>query len=381
MKELWLDNNQCTGCGACANICPSNAISIIMDKTGFYYPSIGESCIRCNLCEKVCMRRYQTSKQNFTEPRCFAAWSLDKDTRFSSTSGGIFSEIAKVVLKEAGCVVGAIYDDNLIIRHSIASTEEELYLLRQSKYSQSYTGDIFIKTRHLLDKGNKVCFAGTPCQIAALYAFLGGEYANLITIDFICRGVNSPKAFRYWIDEIEKDNKSKVQKVWFKYKENGWKKSPLCTRIDFKNGITKIYDQKENQFMVGYLGPNLYVRPSCENCEFKGVPRQADITLADFWGIEKEYDDDKGTSLVIINNLKGELLFKEISSSIFVIEKCFKDIAKDNRCFYESIKINPLSSNFLNALGDMPFSKALKKYNRRPFYKRVYNRLCRYLSW
>lgn len=159
--------------------------------------------------------------------------------------------------------------------------------IRQSKYIQSDTKDIYRQIKELLGKNEYVAFCGAPCQVAALQKFLEHDYEKLLTIEFICRGMNSPKAYRAWLDEIEKREAQEVDRVWFKYKENGWKSSPRCTRVDFKKGSYKVYTGKDNLFMEGYLGPNLYIRPSCGKCEFKGLPRCGDITLADFWGIEE----------------------------------------------------------------------------------------------
>ena len=164
---------------------------------------------------------------------------------------------------------------------------------------QSAIGDIFFKIKTYLHNGKTVLFCGTPCQVSGLYAFLGKRFDNLITIDFICRGVNSPKAFISWIDEIEKQEHKKVKKVWFKYKQEGWKASPKCTRVDFYDNSFKVYFGAKNLYMSAYLGPNLFIRPSCGKCDFKDFPRVADLSLGDFWKVDKSLDDDLGTSLIM----------------------------------------------------------------------------------
>jgi len=375
MKEFWLKKEACTGCGACINICPVNAVSMKTDSCGFSYPVIKENCIHCNLCEKVCRSRLNLDIRRLEQPQVFAAWSLDKEIRYHSTSGGMFSEIAKAVLQQNGLVAGAGYNKNNLVEHILIQKETELEIIRQSKYIQSDTSLIYQEIKEKLLEGKKVLFCGAPCQAAGLYAYLGKDMPGLITADFICRGMNSPKAYLAWLDELEKKQKSKAVKVWFKYKINGWKKSPLCTRIDFKNGTSCIQNGAENTFMSGYLGPNLYIRPCCGKCEFKGIPRQGDITLADFWGIDKALDDDGGTSLVLLNSQKGKEIFGQIRDRIFTQERKVDEIIQGNDCFSNSVKINPRSTAFLENLDTIVFSKALKKYTHHTLFGKVYKKI------
>ena len=365
MKKIWLSKENCTGCGMCANICPRNAISIIEDKCGFFYPKINNLCVDCGICEKNCNLRWTLTNKNTDHPLAFAAWSIDPEIRFKSTSGGVFSEIARAILGKGGYVVGASYDDHNNVVHIAIRNECDLAKIRQSKYLQSFSGRIYSQVKELLDMGETVLFCGTPCQVAALYSFLNKPYNNLFTIDFICRGVNSPKAFKSWLNEIEKKYNSKVKNVWFKYKEDGWKASPYCSKISFFDNKHIVLSGNDNLFMVGYLGPNLYIRPSCAKCHFKGVPRLADITLADYWGIESEYDDDKGTSLVIINNEKGKILLDGASKNLNIVNKDFSDSIKYNPCYKKSVYISSNSEKFLRSLSYCKFSKALNKYANR----------------
>lgn len=367
------DELKCTGCGACYSVCPKNCISMQSDNKGFCYPQIKlEKCIECGLCEKVCpiLNKVETKKNN-NVPKVYAGWSENIETRYKSTSGGVFSEIARSVLNDGGYVSGAVYDKNCNVKHILTSSEEGLDKIRQSKYTQSDIGKVFIQIREKLLQGNKVLFCGTPCQVAGLKSYLGKDYEELYTVDFICRGVNSPKAYKAWLNELEKKYQSKAIRVWFKYKIHGWKKSPNCTRIDFENGNHCIQSSYKNTYMRGYLGPNLYIRTSCGNCQFKSVNRLSDITLADFWGVAKELDDDKGTSLVLVNTVKGEALFEKIKANIFCEERDAKEIIEGNACFKSSVSINPKSEKFLLELDNIVFSKLLNKYARVPLYKKV----------
>ena len=172
--------------------------------------------------------------------------------------------------------------------------------------------------------------------------------------------MNSPKAFKAWLSEIEKREGCKVTKVWFKYKEGGWKTSPKRTRLDFENGSYKVYEGEKNLYMHGYLTSNLYIRPCCGDCRFKGVPRKSDVTFADFWGIDKELDDDKGTSMLLVNSEKGKRYFEIVRNNLNVPQK---------------------GHDFLADLDNLSFSEDLKKYGgypvRIPLWKRCFYKVKR----
>lgn len=379
--EPWITNAECTGCGACTNICPKNAINMVENEFGFKVPIIDNSkCINCGLCKSTCPIINSINKDKLTSSNVYAGWSNDDSVRYTSTSGGLFTELTKIIIKKGGYVIGAKYNKENMVEHAIAHNYKELEELKQSKYIQSDTKNIFKETKELLENKKQVIFCGSPCQIAALYTFLKIDYPNLITIEFICRGMNSPKAYKAWLSEIELKEKKTVKKVWFKYKKNGWKKSPKCTRIDFEDDTYKIYNNQKNLFMRGYLESNLYIRPSCGNCKFNGISRNADITLADFWGIKKELDDDKGTSLILINTTKGQNLFNNIKKDIFYEQRNIEEIYKGNMCFTTSVKINKKSEKFLKSLNDKNFSTQLKKYGNNQIFsifKRKIKRLIR----
>ena len=357
----------CTGCTACQMKCPKQCITMEKDTLGFVYPTIDyEKCIKCGMCTKICPVVNKKVKKN-KEKKVFASWSKDPENRWESTSGGLFYEICKALGKvyDDLYVCAAEYDDGNNIVHNIYHNEIDIKKFRQSKYAQSDMNNCFVRIEKLLNGKKTVLFCGTPCQVEGLKQYLGKTYERLITIDFICRGVNSPKAYKKWIEEIEQSEGEKIKRIWFKYKKNGWKKSPMCTMIELNNGKKRILEGKKNYYMRGYLGPNLYIRSSCANCLFKGVDRVSDITLGDFWGIDQEMDDNGGTSLVMANTHIGLEVIEMIKDYVFIYEKKIDDIVGGNVCFKDSVKINPQSSKFLTELDVIPFSKCVKKYTHK----------------
>ena len=248
----WLSKEECTGCEACANLCSQNAISMKLDvELGFKYPYIdGNKCIECGICKKRCPIYFEKTEYTMfpfifddkKEMSAYAAWTRDDSLRLQSTSGGIFSELAQSILGEKGVVYGAYYDEKMIVKHKKVSDMRHLSCLRRSKYVQSEINFSYRSVKEDLERHRKVLFVGSPCQVAGLYSYLKKKYSDLYAVEFICLGVNSPMVYRQWIDEIEKDYKKVVKDIWFKYKSDGWRASPMRTLIEFEDGSTILLD-------------------------------------------------------------------------------------------------------------------------------------------
>lgn len=362
----------CCGCNACGDICPTDAITFKTDIEGFWYPEVNlDKCINCHLCEKTCPQiHYEELKHNeFKEPKCFAAINKNIEVRFDSTSGGMFSAIADHFYKQGGYVGGAIFNEDWSVSHFISNDKKDLPALRSSKYLQSDASGFYKAVRDLVKVGEKVMVCGTPCQMGALRRFLGKDYDNLLIVDFICRGINSPKVFRKYLDYLEERFGAKVTYFKAKNKELGWRQ--LTSKVGFSNGKF-LYDTKDTSlFTIGYLQTNVYCRPSCYDCKFKGFPRMADITVADYWGAEKtvgkDLDNDLGTSLVLINNNKGMGVFNEMKSSLNYASVPFDSILKGNPALTTSL--NPPLVNrdeFYKALDKEPFKKVADTFIKTP---------------
>lgn len=311
-----LQKHECCGCNACGDVCPKNSITFKTDREGFLYPEIDHTtCIECGLCEKVCPTiNVSTAKTNDWEsPKCFAAIHKNLEIRFDSTSGGAFSALAKKAYLQKYHVGGAIWNGDWTVSQYVSNNKKDLERLRSSKYIQSDARGIYKQVKDLLDAGEKVLICGTPCQIAGLKMYLRKPYENLVTVDFICNYVNSPFVWRKYIDYLEKEHKSRVVYIKDKNKEIGWR--TLCNKVVFENGEV-VYDTRDkNYFRRCYMGLGIASRPSCYHCQYKGFPRVADITIADFWGVEKylpqEFDNNLGTSLIMCNSKKGLDYFDE----------------------------------------------------------------------
>lgn len=366
----------CCGCNACGDICPTSAIDFVTDKEGFWYPKVNlDKCINCSLCEKTCPMLHKADGVNrYDVPLVYAAYANNENIRIDSTSGGIFSILALEGYKEKSYVGGAVYNEDYTVMQTVTDNPTDLDNLRSSKYLQSNASGVYKEIRGLLKKDKKVLFCGTPCQIQALYRFLGNkDYENLTTVDFICRGVNSPKAFLSYMKMLETQFGSKATKIKFKAKKWGWHRFSM--RVNFANGKEYCKDRYHDLFFIGYLQSGNFTRPSCYECPFKGFPQKSDITLADFWGIEnidKTMDQDKGTSLVMVNSSKGEKLFDVIKPEVTFKQFTMEDARRGNPAMDSSLQnVGTNRDKFFNDLDKYPFDIVAKRNFPIPTIKRA----------
>lgn len=358
---------ECCGCNACGDVCPKGAITFDIDDEGFWYPVIDENkCINCGLCNKICPIQTECKSRinNNKEPKCFAAEHKSIEVIFNSTTGGMFTALADAMYVQKGYVGGAIHNEDFSVSHFVSNDRNDLLKLRRSKDLQSNAEGFHSRIKQLLDNGEKVLVCGVPCQIAGLLNFLRKDYENLITVDLICAGVNSPKVWRKYLDYIEYMNNSKIVWTENKSKEYGWNK--LTQKFIFENGEEYFDTDKTSLFTHGYIVSHLYCRPSCYECNFKGFPRIADITIGDFWGITKHtnnHSSNMGTNLVMINSEKGKTYFDKIKKRVNYEEAPLEWAISGNPALLNSItKLSDRRNEFFNALDTMAFDELINKF-------------------
>lgn len=307
---------ECTGCGACVSICPKKAITMRPDEEGFLYPAVDASlCIGCDLCEKRCPAETVPPEGRY---QAYGAQHVDASVRAQSSSGGIFTALARAMFQKGGVVFGAAFDEALRVEHVGALDETELAAMRGSKYVQSDAAEAIGNAASLLARGIPVLFSGTPCQIAGLLAKVPqGDRDKLLTVDIVCHGVPSPGVFASYLRELERQEGQRVTAYAFRDKRLGWKNfSAVAT---FEDGTQRSGTQTDEPFLYGFL-QNLYLRPSCTRCEgLRGKRHLADITLADLWGAQDvcpKRDDDTGLTLLLINTPHGKRALSEIADQV-----------------------------------------------------------------
>lgn len=352
----------CVGCGACVSTCPVKALELKPDEHGFYRSVLNDTaCINCGKCLKVCPAYQLPANSHTATPNCYAVIASDAELLKNSSSGGVFSLLAKKALEQQGVVGGAAWKDDLSVEHILIEQESELPKLRKSKYLQSYLGNIDAQVKKRLEQGQFVLFSGCPCQIAGLRAYLGKDYENLITIDLLCG--NSPSA-GFFQKYLQDSFGGQVASYEFRNKSKGWNSD--CISVQLKSGEQIIRRGKAEDAYQSVYHNHTMCPPHCQNCNYQQLPRFGDLTIGDFWGISKrmpEYDYTKGVSVVLCNSEKGQAFFDQISEQAFALKKQVplkwiggNGYALEGKHNYAS----PYRDTFFDKVRTEPFSKAVK---------------------
>lgn len=368
MVLLYENKENCCGCGACHNICPKNAISMIKDEYGFIYPNINKTiCIECGLCKKVCVFQKAVERLNQKPIAIFAAYNKNEEIFFNSSSGGIFGAIATEVLKNKGIVFGATMRNDKKVEHIFIDNIIDIKKLQGSKYVQSSTNLTFREVKMFLEMGKEVLYTGTPCQIDALKSYLGNSYDNLLTVDLVCHGVPSNQFFHDYISWLE--SKFKIQITDYKFR--GKSKNGFCTQgyLEYiKNGEKR---KKSINFSFDYYSyyfkEKLINRDSCYKCPYASSNRPGDFTIGDYWGFDEvhpEIKTNKAVSVLIVNNQKALKVLNCLD--LVIIESDLAKVTRRNK----SLCCSPAMSIERNIILEIYKSKGAEGV-----FRYYYNRL------
>lgn len=337
-----INKNNCCGCSACVSVCPTKCISMREDDEGFLYPIIESSkCINCRKCENVCpfIKKIPEAKYQ----NVYVGYANDLQLRILSSSGGIFSVIAENVLNQNGVVYGVKMSQSCEECSFIKVTAlKELSALRGSKYLQSKSIGIFENIEKELKNNKQILFSGTPCQVNALKSFLQKEYDNLLCVDFVCHGVPSPLLWKKYLKYFETKKNCKIVDVNFRDKSVNW----LSFGISMKSNKKSFFIPRTHSSFFQMFMKNLSLRPSCYNCKAK-KNRFTDITIGDFWGIENalrknilsKFDYEKGCSLIITRNIKGEKFINNLKNLLELKSLDYRDAVFYNDAEYLSVNL------------------------------------------
>lgn len=304
-------------------------------------------------------------------PLVYACYNKDESVRKNSSSGGVFYALASYVISKHGVVFGAKFNADWEVVHGYGESLEEIRAFQGSKYVQSKMGDTFSQVKHFLEDNRLVLFSGTPCQIGGLAAYLQKKYENLILVDFVCHGVPSPLIWRNYLQE--NFSGKEIRSISFRDKTEGWLKFSLKLEFEKENSYQK--NLREDIFLKGFLG-DLYLRPSCHNCQFKEIHRKADITLSDFWGIEgkmPELFDDKGTSLILIHSKLGKELLKIVEGEFTMFSAPLEFVLDGNPALISSAVKTKKREEFFQRNQKGNFKAVILSLTKLPMKRRVKN--------
>ena len=370
------DAEKCCGCEGCKSICPKSAIKITESIDGFILPEVNpELCIECGLCEKVCPMYHAGIAISSTAGEAYAAVNKNDAELSQSSSGGIFSLVADYVLDEGGFVAGASFDRSLTLHHVVTEDRNDISNLRGSKYLQSRIGDTFTTINRILNTGKLVYFVGTGCQVAGLKLFLRKDYENLITSDILCHGVPPQSVFDAVIKAVEAKYNGKVEKYSFRDKSVwGWSCSS-SSHINIESKLKYLGNEPiQRAYFNAFIKADNY-RESCYVCPYAQSNRSGDITLGDFWGVEKYLpikDIRKGVSAILVNTPKGQQLLDRIKGKLNLYRTSISDIEQINRTLVEPTPRPVAREQFFKKFHENPEKTLMGYYKPNRKYNLVY---------
>ena len=373
-KEIALASNlDCTACAACVSVCPKGCICMVEDREGFLQPKIDtKQCILCHKCEKACPLLNTEVVSDDFETKAYAVINKDDEVRAQSSSGGVFFPLAKWVIEQGGVVFGARWNEKWEVVHDYAEDIEGIKAFMRSKYVQSVVGDTLKQTKEFLESGRWVLYSGTPCQLGGLRAYLGKEYEKLIQVDLICHGVPSPGVWRSYLKDYF--GKEKILDVNFRDKRNGW--------LDYQNVIKTTTSelcegQLENPYFRGFL-TDVYLRNSCYDCVFRQYHRCSNITLADYWGVNKlcvDMHDNKGTSIVFVHSQKGQSLIGKVCDNMIILEQMKENVILNNISMVKNITMPLERKIYFTAFRYLGFSRSEFVLSCKSLYNSIIKKL------
>lgn len=376
---MYIKEEECCACSACKCICPVQAIAMIPDEEGFLYPNLDrEKCCSCNKCITVCPLIVK-SKVEKRDRKIYGGYLENQELLLNSASGGAFGALAQVILKANGYICGAIYSkDYKNVYHICSNKKNEIELMRGSKYIQSNKEDVYVEIENILNNGGLVLFSGLPCEVGGLKGYLKKEYNNLITCDLICHGPTSQKINEQYINSLVDKFGVNINNFTVRYKNKGnW--TPPYIKAEFENNKTYIAPFYSTSYGMAF---SIMKRKSCYSCGFKGDNSKADITLGDYWGMDKNDKDYNvsGVSVLIVNTEKGEELVSKLEEfKIFLGE--YEKVVKNNLPLVESTKMSVKRDIFTRLLKEKGLEVAANKgiSIKEKIYKLIPSGIYRYI--
>lgn len=405
MKKRYLmikieDKKDCLGCYACQQACPKRCIRMIPDSEGFVYPDVDiDKCIDCHICEKICPSSKKLEDR--TPIKVYAAYNPDNDIRIESSSGGVFTYIAKQIINKGGVVFGAVFDNKWNVVHTYTDNVDGLAKMRGSKYVQSDINETYSKAKEFLNAGRLVMFSGTPCQISGLKYYLRKEYDNLLTVDFVCAGVPSPKSWNEYLGELSKkaafkaadggntvlnsslNAMSLIRDIRFRDKTYGWGKFRFVVRTKSaskadKNSVLLSDIHYKNPYFYLFL-QGCMKRFSCYHCPMKEGRSQSDITMGDYWHIDYDNsipNDQKGVSMLLVWNDVGMSYLQGLVMS----ERTYEHAVKANPTIQISPPASVLRNSFFSLDDKFGFINAFRIVRSRDILVRAINKILRIIK-
>lgn len=372
----------CAGCGLCAAVCPKQAISMEPDEEGFLYPVIDyKKCIGCGRCLQCC----SFEKPDTAAPQAaYAAFGCPESLVKDSASGGVFATLAHACVAGGGMVAGAVMDEKTLrVRHILSDTQADIARMQGSKYVQSEAYTCYEAVSQALKSGKTVLFSGTPCQVAAVKK-LTGDPENLVTMDLVCHGVPSGQMLQQFAQLLSKRLGGRITGI--RFRDKSCPKPFTAAIYTCKRGKEKIHRLRSHYlsfyqyFLAGYI-----YRHSCYSCPYAGQSRISDLTVGDYWGIEKHHGKDvesgrmperKDWSCVLVNTQKGAAFLQQQGSQLALFDTQLPWIAEENAQLRQPSQITPQRETLMTLYRQKGYAGVEKDFIRNAggrlrFYRRM----------
>ena len=358
----------CTGCSLCANVCGHDAIAMVWSEEGFLIPQVDEAaCVGCGLCVLKCpalQERPKVQDELRESMPTFGAWHRDAEAHRASSSGGVFTALASWVLAQGGCVFGVVWRDKVTAVFTKAESMEEVAPMRGSKYVPAVPGMSFREVRAELRKGRRVLFVGVPCQVHALRSYLGKRYDLLLTVDVVCHGVPSRLLWQKFVAEAEDRSGKVVRRVSFRDKDEGWLRYNLTTH--FTDGSREAQFYWDTDFMRLFLS-DVALNRCCYDCRYAGLPRQGDVTVGDFWGVQGLHPDwplRDGVAAVLVNSPAGEAAMAAVADALVCRRVPFREVYDGQDMLHDkgSHGVHPYRARVLKAARRMSLARLRRRF-------------------
>lgn len=362
--KLFDRKEECCGCTACFSVCPKSAITMQKDEEGFFYPSVNQDkCIGCHRCEQICGFRKQYQCVDKKTPLVFGARINERASLLKSSSGGIFTVLSDLFLEEGNAVVCSVYDwEEYAVRYVLITNQAERDNARGSKYLKSDPGCIFSESEKWLKRNpsKRLLFVGMGCEVDGFRAYLDAKKlrTRVTLVDIICHGGGSPLVWNLYAKSYEQKSQSRITQLYFKDKRINWY-NPVPVAVD-ENGNEGSIREYVNLYNSAYV-----YRPSCYVCPYASVNRNSDITIGDYWGIEKIYPDfydPMGNSVVLIHTDHGKEIFDKVRPRMSVIESGIEECRQHN--LSQPTKMPVDREKFWLSLRSEGIEKIIKKYGK-----------------
>lgn len=379
MNRAFIENKKdCSGCGACIAACPKKSLSLEKDKLGFSYPKFCDldACINCGLCRKVCPQINKRHELTFTSPKVYYGQHLSENILEESASGGFFSSLATYVITTLhGVVWGVMMASNGQTEFTCVNDINDLSKIRGSKYVEIKKPLDFALIKKQITDGIFVMVSGLPCQILGLYNFLHKKsYPNLLLVDLLCYGIQSPKMWYEYLKEINPKCKP-IARISMRNKYKSWFNYSM--KIEFSDNSHYLSSRWNDPWLLSY-SKALYIRESCTDCQSKKFPKCSDLTIGDYWGIRKKKVDSinqrNGVSLAFVNSEKGLSIWNSISKYMTTCEMQDIDIPTE---IANQVKSHCFNKNREQFLRDVP----IKGFSKSVYSVVDYGVKLRYKKW